>query len=321
MTDRLVGGVDLGATNLRAAVANSEGDIVGGTRARTPHSDGEAVSEAVIGALEDACKAASLTPADLSAVGVGSIGPLDRAAGAADDPPNVAAERVPLVEPLETRCDCEVVLVNDCVAGALGERYFADGGPNLVYVTLSTGVGAGAIVDGRPLQGHRGNAAEMGHLVVEPGGRECGCGGAGHWEAYAGGRATPEFARELARAEDVETDLDLAGLNARDIFESADPLAERVRDRLGTYNALGVAATVHAFDPAAVVLGGAIAVNNPQAVLEPVRRRLPGLLAVDAPPVRLASLGEDAVRKGAVAAALTGGTGTPDTPPCDGSSG
>jgi glucokinase len=320
VTARLVGGVDLGATNLRAAVADREGEIRGRVRTGTPGSDGEAVSDAVVDTLEDACVAAGVEPTDLSAVGVGSIGPLDRAAGVADDPPNVAAERIPLVGPLTTRCDCEIVLVNDCVAGAIGERYFADGGPNLAYVTLSTGVGAGAIVDGNPLQGHRGNAAETGHVVVEPGGRECGCGGAGHWEAYAGGRAIPDFARELERAEGVDTDLDLVDLDAQTVFEADDPLAERVRDRLGAYNALGVAATVHAFDPATVVLGGAVAVNNPDAVLAPVRDRLPALLAVDTPTVRLAALGEDAVLKGALAAALTGGTGDPDAAPNGGAS-
>lgn len=328
MTDRLVGGVDLGATNLRAAVADGEGVVLGRVRTGTPAGDGEAVTRTVLETLDEACQRVSvaavadpLEPSDLSAVGVGSIGPLDRAAGAADDPPNVAAEWIPLVDPLQAHCGCEVTLVNDCVAGAIGERYFADGGPNLVYVTLSTGVGAGAIVDGQPLQGHQGNAAEMGHVVVEPRGRECGCGGAGHWEAYAGGGAVPGFARELAHAEDIQTELDVAKLDARTAFESADPLAERVRDRLGSYNARGVAAAIHAFDPTAVLLGGAIAVNNPETVLEPIRERLPGLLAVDAPPVRLASLGDDAVLKGAVAAALTGGTGDPDATSRDSSGG
>lgn len=315
VTARLVGGVDLGATNLRAAVADGEGEIRGRARTGTPAGDGEAVSAAVVGTLEDACEGAGVAAGDLAGVGVGSIGPLDRAAGTADDPPNVAAERIPLVAPLATHCGCEVVLVNDCVAGAIGERYFADGGPDLAYVTLSTGVGAGAIVDGRPLQGHRGNAAEMGHVVVEPGGRKCGCGGAGHWEAYAGGQAVPEFARALARAEEVETGLDLGDLDTRAVFEAEGPLGERVRDRLGTYNALGVAATVHAFDPAAVVLGGAIAVHNPDVILEPVRERLPDLLAVDTPAVRLADGGQDAVLQGAVAAALTDGTGDPDDTP------
>ena len=309
MTDGPVGGVDLGATNLRAAVADGEGTILGRARRRTPAGDGKTVSGAVLDTLDEACARTGTAADSLTAVGVGSIGPLDHAAGVADDPPNVAAERIPLVGPLEAHCGTDVVLLNDCVAGAVGERFFAGGGPNLVYVTLSTGVGAGAIVDGRPLRGSRGNAAEMGHVVVEPGGRECGCGGAGHWEAYAGGRAVPAFARELVRAEDVNTELDLEDLDAQVIFEAEDPLAERVRERLGSYNALGVAATVHAFDPAAVVLGGAIAVNNPDAVLEPVREQLPDLLAVDAPPVRLASLGDEAVLKGAIAAALTGGTG------------
>lgn len=315
MTDRLVGGVDLGATNLRAAVADGEGSLLCRVQTATPDGDGAAITAAVVDTLEEACAAANVACDELSAVGVGAIGPLDLAAGAADSPPNVAAEWVPLVDPLETRCDCAAVLVNDCVAGAIGERYFAEGGSDLVYVTLSTGVGAGAVVDGRPLRGHRGNAAEMGHVVVEPGGRACGCGGVGHWEAYAGGRAIPGFARELAAETAVDTDLSPATLDARTVLESTDRLAERVRGRLGTYNTVGIAATVHAFDPAEVVVGGAVARNNPTAVLEPVRERLPGMLAVETPPVRLTGLGEDAVLSGAVAAALTGGTGDPDGSP------
>jgi len=308
--DGPVGGVDLGASNLRAAVADHGGTLLARVAGETPQGDGERVGRAVVAALVAACEDAGVDPADLSAVGVGSIGPLDRPAGAAADPPNVPAERVPLAGPLGDRCDCPVFLHNDCVAAAIGERFYADAGPNLVYVTLSTGVGAGAIVDGRVLHGARGNAAEMGHVVVEPGGRACGCGGRGHWEAYAGGAAIPEFARELAERTGVSATLPLSDpdLDAATVLGADGPLVDALCERLAVYTARGLAATAHAFDPAVVAVGGAVARNHPDLLAE-ARDRLPDLLVADAPTVRLTDLGADAVLKGAVASALTGGTG------------
>jgi glucokinase len=308
-----VGAVDLGATNLRAAVTDSEGTILARADRETPAGDGPkggaAITEAVLATLREACAAAGTDPEGVEAVGIGSIGPLDLDAGAADHPPNVAADWIDLAGPLRGLCDCEVFLHNDCVAGAIGERFFADAGEHVVYVTLSTGVGAGAIVDGQVLRGRRGNAAEMGHVVVEPDGRPCGCGGAGHWEAYAAGAALPDFAREVAGEEGIGTALDLDGLAAPDLFGTDDPLARAVRERLGSYNARGVAATVHAFDPGVVAVGGAVALHNPEAILGPIRERVPDLLAFETPTIRLTELGSDAVLKGAVASALTGGTG------------
>jgi len=304
-----VAGIDVGATNLRGAVADDEGAMLSRARADTPAgSGGTAVTDTVLAVLRRACRAADVAPGDLAGVGVGSMGPLDVETGVVRDPPNLSGvARVDLVDPLRTACDCPVWLGNDAVAGVLAERFYDDAPPNVVYLTISSGIGAGAIVDGHLLRGASGNAAEMGHVVVEPGGLPCGCGGRGHWEAYCSGEGLPSFFRRLARETDLETDRPLADLTAEAVFDAAEPLAATVLDRMGTYNARGVAAVANAFDPALVTVGGAVARNHPDAVLDPVRRWLPDLVVADPPTVRLTDLGDAAVLKGAVAAALRGG--------------
>jgi glucokinase len=303
-----VAGVDVGATNLRSAVADGEGAILGRARADTPAGSGAAVTDAVRTVLRRACGAAGVAPDDLAGVGIGSMGPLDVEAGVVREPPNLSGvARVELVDPLRRACDCPVWLGNDAVAGVLAERFYDDAPPNVVYLTISSGIGAGAIVDGHLLRGASGNAAEMGHVVVEPGGLPCGCGGRGHWEAYCSGEGLPCFFRRLAREADLETDLSLDDLTAEAVFDVGEPVAATLLERIGTYNARGVAAVSHAFDPALVTVGGAVARNHPDAVLDPIRRRLPDLVVADPPTVRLTDLGDAAVLKGAVAAALRGG--------------
>jgi len=254
-----VAGIDVGATNLRGAVADGEGTMLGRTRAETPTGpDGSAVTDAVLDVLRQACADAGVDPADLTGVGIGSMGPLDVEAGAVTDPPNLpGVGRIELVDPVRTECDCPVALGNDAVAGALAERFYGGVPPNTVYLTVSSGIGAGAVVDGHLLRGAAGNAAEMGHVVVESDGLACGCGGQGHWEAYCSGEGIPAFLRHLARGVDVDTGLSLDDFTAADVFGApGDPLAARALDRIGAYNARGVAAVTHAFDPELVTVGG-----------------------------------------------------------------
>ena len=315
-------GVDLGATSTKAVVGGPDGTIGGRAARATPQGpDGEAVTAGVLETIRTACADAGLAPADLAAAGVGSLGPLDRSAGAVAAPPNLPVDRVPLVDPIEELIEAEVGLYNDAAAAALGERFYGPGdGLNLVYLTISTGIGAGAIVDGHLLAGREGNACEVGHLALDPDGpRLCGCGGAGHWEGFCAGGNLADHARWLAAEADVGTALDLEDLDAPTLFGAAegeppggpggDPLAGAVLERAARFNALGVAAIVHAYDPAVVAVGGGVAVNNPAAVLDPVRDRLPDLVLRDPPAIRLATKAGDAVVTGALASALTRGTG------------
>ncbi|MFB6143024.1 MAG: ROK family protein [Halorientalis sp.] len=312
-------GVDLGATNVRAVVGDSAGTVVGRDRRATPGESGIAVTEAVLDALRAAADDAGVSPGACEAVGVGSIGPLDLAAGAVTDPANLpAVERIPLTGPVENLVDGPVHLHNDTTAAVIGERFHADRNPDdMAYLTVSSGVGAGVCVDGHVLSGWDGNAGEIGHTTVDPtGAMACGCGGAGHWEAYCAGSNVPAYAVHLHETEDVETalPLDASDFSAADVFNTADtdPLAARVVERVGHWNAVGVANLVHAYAPLVVSVGGGVALNNPDLVLDPIRERLPDLVVSNVPEVRLTSLGDDVGVKGALASAMTGGTGNRD---------
>jgi glucokinase len=313
-------GVDLGATNVRAAVADDEGDVVSVHRADTPNGPtGIAVTEAVLECIREACAAADVDPSEVLAAGIGSIGPLDLADGAIDGPANLpdTIDRIPLTGPVGKLIDSDqVYLHNDTVAGVIGERFHSDRNPDdMVYLTISSGIGAGVCVDGQVLSGWDGNVGEVGHMVVDPRGRRtCGCGRDGHWEAYCSGNNIPEYATLLAEdAGTLDTNLPLEDpdFSAADVFEAAgdDEFADHVVDQLAHWNALGVTNIAQSYAPLVIYVGGAVALNNESLVVDPIRERVGDLVFNNVPDVQLTNLGDDVVLKGAIASALTGGTG------------
>jgi len=185
----------------------------------------------------------------------------------------------------------------------------------MVYLTISSGIGAGVCVDGEVLSGWDGNAGEVGHMVVDPRGRRtCGCGKDGHWEAYCSGNNIPEYATMLAEDDpgiDTALPLDAADFSAADVFEYAgqDAFADHVVEQIAHWNTLGVTNIVQAYAPLVVYVGGAVALNNEELVVEPLRERLQETVFNNVPDVQLTNLGDDVVLKGAIASALTGGTG------------
>ncbi|WP_435144880.1 ROK family protein [Halobaculum sp. P14] len=311
-------GVDLGATNVRAVVGDERARILGRARRSTPQGPtGIAVTEAILGVVRDACADAGVDPADAVAAGVASIGPLDLAKGLIDGPANLPEDvgQVPITGPLSELLGTDRIhLHNDTVAGVIGERFNSDRNPDdMVYLTISSGIGAGVCVDGHVLDGWDGNAGEIGHNIVDhDGAMTCGCGRDGHWEAYCSGENIPEYARHLYREHDVETALRLDDdLGAADVFDAHgdDPLADLVVDRVQRWNAIGITNLVHAYAPLVVFVGGAVALNNPELVVDGVQETLTDTVFTNVPDVKLTSLGDDVVVKGALASALTGGTG------------
>ncbi|MFB6091665.1 MAG: ROK family protein [Haloquadratum sp.] len=312
-------GVDLGATNVRAVVAEGAGRIVGRSDDDTPHApSGITVTEAVLRVVRKACADAGVDPEAVTAAGIGAIGPLDLAEGAVENPANLpdSVDRIPLTGPLSVLLDTDrVYLHNDTNAGVIGERFYADRNPDdMVYLTISSGIGAGVCVDGNVLSGWDGNAGEVGHMTLDPEGRmTCGCGHDGHWEAYCAGSNIPRYAAFLYRTGDVETSLpiDEPSFSAVDVFAQAgeDAFATRVVERLAHWNAMGVANIVHAYAPLVIYVGGAVALNNPELTLDPVRERMDEMVTANIPEIRLTTLGDEVVVKGALASAMTAGTG------------
>ena len=307
-------GVDLGGTHIRAAVATGGLDIAGRATTRTPDVT-DRLGVELTATVRAACEDAGVTPATVAGVGIASAGPFDRAETAVVDPANlpVSGRQFDLAAPVRSAIpDAPMRLLNDATAGVVGERHLSDGEDrDLVYLTISTGIGAGVVVDGSVLSGHGGNAGEVGHLTVDPAGAmTCGCGGVGHWEAYCSGRNVPRYAAFLHRTEGVETDLPVGevcdpGLDAAAVFDAAgeDDLADVVVERVARFNAAGVADVVHAYAPRRVVFGGAVALRNPDAVVGAVRDRLPERLVVDAPRVEPTDNGDEVVLVGALVGA------------------
>jgi glucokinase len=311
-------GVDLGATNVRAVVADADGDIRGSDRQAVPTDPptGLPVTETILDCIREAASAAGTAPDAIEAVGVAAAGRLDPTEGIVE-PTNIAVETVPLTGPIENLVDSDQVhLHKDVAAGVIGERYHAERNPDdMVYLTISSGIGAGIAVDGSVLRGWDSNAGEVGHITVDPDGRmTCGCGHDGHWEAYCSGTNIPDYARLLYEdADRPETALPLEddGFDAADVFAHAheDDFADHVIERLAEWNAMSVANVVHTYAPLVVSVGGAVALNNEELVIDPIRERLEGLVMTNVPEVRLTTLGDDVVVRGALASALTGGTG------------
>jgi glucokinase len=210
------------------------------------------------------------TGADVAAVGIGCGGPLDSAAGVLIAPLHLPGwTDVPVVELAAAEFSLPVVLDNDATAAAAGEHRFGAGrgASNMLYLTVSTGVGGGIILDGRVFRGRTGNGGELGHVTVDWRGRLCkGCGRLGCLEAYASGTSIAERAREAGLSLETASDVAAAA-------RSGDTVAKRVWNETCEALACGVASLANVFEPERVVIGGGVSREGEQ-LLGPVREQV-----------------------------------------------
>jgi glucokinase len=265
----LYGAIDLGGTKVRAVVAGLDGKIVGETIRPSESGEGqEPVIDRMVETLEASAAKAGASISDLRAVGVASPGALDLVHGLVQEAPQLPGwNGVPLVEIMSKRLGIPVLLENDANAAALGEARFGVGRGTrfLVYLTISTGVGGGIIIDGNVYHGVSGAAGELGHLVVWFNGPRCLCGERGCLEAIASGTGLMWRAQELverAAAPGLTRLLREKGeLHARDIAAAAragDEDAQRLFDEAGLYLGVALANYVNIFNPEMIVLGGGV---------------------------------------------------------------
>ncbi len=315
-------GVDIGATNLRVAVGDRLGNIMAKLMEETDRSiEPFAISRQIIRLIRGLCKSLNLDIAEFAGIGIGSIGPLNLKRGGIEQPANIPGVGfVPIVEPLEDEFKLPVVLLNDCVAAAVGEKFYGGGKTieNLVYITISTGIGAGVYVNGNLLLGKDGNAHEVGHIVIDFDGRMvCGCGKRGHWEAYCSGRNIPNYVRYLIENNLVAgfekslpyklTRGDLSKISAKMIYDSAkqaDRFSLEVVKKIGVLNAIGFATVVDVYDPELITVGGSVALYNSELILPFIMQHIAEYSINRAPEIKLTGLGEDIVLYGAVASAF-----------------
>lgn len=280
--------VDIGATKMIAALFSPRGEMGGAERVSTPS---RGIEEALDALVRRVLGRAGLSR--VSVAGVAAPGPIDYSTGAIVGSPNLGEKKVEVARVLSRYSD-RVVIENDAVAGVWAEKVLVDPRlENAVLVSIGTGIGGGVIVDGRLLHGARGNAHEIGHIVLDASlNAVCGCGGVGHWEAIAGGRWIPRTARLLARRMKEETifyQLATSGsITAADAYEYArrgDAYAIRVVDYINRIHAAGIASITATYDPDIVFLSGGLYEGNKDLILEGVKRYLPRFLGLHSRPV------------------------------------
>jgi glucokinase len=274
---RVVLALDIGGTKLAAGVVDESGRVH--SFVVTP-SEAERGPRTVLPRLFDlgrrAVSESGLDWAEVGAIGIGCGGPLDAARGVLIAPLHLPGwHDVPVTAVAEEAYGRPAVLENDATAAAAGEhRYGAGtGARNMVYLTISTGVGGGVVVDGRLYRG-AGNGAELGHVTVDWRGRPCrGCGRLGCLEAYVSGTSIAERAREAVAQNGSSSLASLEGPTAEDVAAAAragDEVAREIWDETVDALACGLTSIVNVFEPELVVLGGGVTRAGEQ-LLGPVR--------------------------------------------------
>lgn len=280
-------GIDIGGTKTAVCVGTREGHILASRR--MPSLSGDYLEE-YFKELADLCKlilsAAELDQGNLlTAVGISAPGPLDCTRGVLLAPPNNPGwSEVPVVERLAPLFDVPLFINNDANASALAEVYYGEHKDvrNLIYLTASTGMGAGIIVNGKLLQGITDSGGEVGHQVLDPDGPLCPCGKRGCWEIYVGGKSVADRVRTEILDKGIQTLIvEEAGGSPFKIDHKAITAAARAGDAyaLEQWNAFierlaqGVGNLIQVFNPEVIVLG-TMAIHEGDFLMEPLREKL-----------------------------------------------
>lgn len=257
-------GVDLGGTKISTALSTLEGNIISQTVVPTNAKEGEeAVLNRIIKTIEEVLNGGEISVSEVEAIGIGSPGPLDSKKGLIITTPNLPFKNYNVVKPISDKFDLPVYLDNDANVATIGEYMFGagKGKENIVFFTVSTGVGGGAILNGQPYRGNTSNALEIGHTTVNPNGPRCNCGNVGCLEAISSGTAIGKRGQEAVES-NVETSLrKYENITSYEVFTEAkngDEVAIDIVDNAMNYLGIGVANAVAIFDPEMVIIGGGV---------------------------------------------------------------
>lgn len=268
--------VDIGASYIRIALF-SKNLLLKFKKFKTPFEaeSGEIISSKISDMIYSNFSCEDLN--SVSSIGVSSAGPLDIQKGEIINSPNMNFSKIRIKKPLENEFQKEVKLINDCHAGVLGELSVDTSlkDKNTVYITISSGIGTGAYIDGNLILGKNGNAGELGHLFVDSDySLSCRCGGFGHWEAYCSGNGMPAFFKEFCRKKKYSVNC-ADKITSKIIFENAKNdliLYKNFIDEIGKINSRGISGVIAAYSPDIIILDGSVAINNSNAILDGINQ-------------------------------------------------
>lgn len=311
MEKRYVVGVDLGGTKIYTALVDLDGNMIKEKTVETLVAEGEqAVADRIMNTIEYVIE--DIDKGLIKAIGIGSPGPLDIKKGIIVENSNLPFKNFEIVRVIKERFELPTYLDNDANVATLGEFMFGagKGTKNMVYITVSTGVGGGAVLNGKLYRGSTGNALEVGHMTVSKEGPRCGCGNVGCAESFASGTAIGKRAKEAVTTNVATALKKYDNVTAKEVFIEAsngDRVSQEILNTALTYLGITVGNVISNFDPEKVVLGGGV-INGGEIVIETVRNEVSARCLktfVDNCSIEKAVLGGKAGVLGAAALAIT----------------
>jgi glucokinase len=297
-------GVDIGGTKVAAGVVDQDGRILARLRRDTPAQDPGKTEDVIAECIRELA-----AEHEVDAAGLGAAGFVDAARSTVLFAPNLAWRNEPLRAAVEQRTGLPVVVENDANAAAWGETRFGagHGQPFTVTLTVGTGLGGGVVLGGQLIRGAFGAAAEVGHMILVPDGRPCGCGLRGCWEQYASGRALVTEARERAARSPTSARLllelgdgrpeSITGPMVTMGAVAGDPVALESFRAVGAWLGHGMADLAAILDPRVFIIGGGVSEAG-ELLVDPARETFQAMLTARShrptAAVRLAQLGQDA---------------------------
>jgi glucokinase len=270
MGDKLAVGIDFGGTKILAGVVNLEtGALVGTSKKKTraAHEQDDLIKR-IISVVDDALSECGVDQKKLAGIGIGAAGMVNRQKGILLHAVNLGLNELPLTAPLADHYGVPARLGNDVEVATLGELVFGAGRNcnDFICIFVGTGIGSGIVCDGKQYHGATGTAGEIGHIVLEPNGRPCNCGGLGCLEAYASRTAiAKQILSDIARGMDTtiadKIDMDKGILRAKALsnaFEQGDEVVTRAVQSAARYMGSGLATVVNLLNPKRIILGGGL---------------------------------------------------------------
>lgn len=308
-------GIDLGGTNIAVGAVNDFGRIV--AKKTTPtlaNREADDITADMARLCLEVCGEIKVSITEIDSIGIAAPGIANIDNGCVEYSCNLPFRRYPIVKKLASMLDVEsekIKIANDANAAAYGEAVVgaARGTKNSIMITLGTGVGGGIIIDGKIFTGHNHAGGEIGHIVIEVDGAQCGCGRKGCWEAYSSAtaliRMTKEKIEECERTGrfTVMSEAEkLSGKTACDAMRAGDPAGKEVYDKYVKYLAAGITNMINIFQPEVISLGGGVS-NEGQSLIDAlapiVYKEHYGSSFLGHVKIRIAELGNDAGMIGA----------------------
>ncbi len=309
----LVLSIDLGGTNIIAAIISNKGQIVAKEYHSTSTDEGpQSVINGVISAIDHLLNLKNIDLSQLHSISIGATGVVDMKKGIVTLSPNLPGwHDIPLRDIVKERFGISTFLINDASAAILGEHQFGAGREveNLIYLTVSTGIGGGIIINDELYLGPCGSAGEIGHMTIDINGPVCNCGSFGCLEVLASGTAVAREAQRRIRQEKKSSLIKTVEGKIEDITaekvglaaQSGDSMALEIISRAATYLGIGLLNLVNIFNPEMIIIGGGLSKLG-DLLLNPARQVVrERAFPLSAEAVRIVStqLGDDAEVLGA----------------------